>query len=99
MPSGSGSCLTVLVLFVMCSFLGLQQSYGTDGGDPNARVDLKKMTVQALRKYTKVYELPNVHPQSSKQELETAVEKHWNMMNVTEDGVVQNLMRLRSKQY
>lgn len=83
----------------MCSFLGLQQSYGTDGGDPNARVDLKKMTVQALRKYTKVYELPNVHPQSSKQELETAVEKHWNMMNVTEDGVVQNLMRLRSKQY
>jgi len=55
------------------------------------------MKIQALRKYTKVYELPMVHPQSSKEDLISAVRKHWNMVNVSEEGVVQNLMRLRSR--
>lgn len=75
----------------------MQASYGTDGGDPNARVDLEKMKIQALRKYTKAYELPTVHPQSSKEDLVAAVKKHWSMVNVSEEGVVQNLMRLRTR--
>jgi hypothetical protein len=72
-------------------------SYGTEGGDPDARVDLEKMKVQALRKYTKVYELPMVHPQSSKEDLIAAVKKHWSVVSVSEDTVVQNLMRLRTR--
>lgn len=75
----------------------VQASYGTEGGDPDARVDLEKMKIQALRKYTKVYELPMVHPQSSKEDLVAAVKKHWSMVSVSEDTVVQNLMRLRTR--
>lgn len=36
------------------------------------------LQVQALRKYTKVYELQGIHPQSSKEELTSAVTRHWN---------------------
>ena len=79
---------------MLCS---VQVSYGTEGGDPDARVDLEKMKVQALRKYTKVYELPMVHPQSSKEDLIAAVKKHWSVVSVSEDTVVQNLMRLRTR--
>lgn len=36
--------------------------------------------VQALRKYTKVYEVPGISPQSSKEDLTSAVSKHWDSM-------------------
>jgi hypothetical protein len=34
--------------------------------------------VQTLRKYTKQYEVPNVHPTSSKEDIARAVTEHWN---------------------
>jgi hypothetical protein len=60
-------------------FTWLQQSYGTDGGDPMARADLAKMKIQALRKYTKLYEVQGVHPQSSREDLIAAIKRHWSM--------------------
>lgn len=41
--------------------------------------------MHALRKYTKVYEVPGIGPQSSKEDLTSAVSKHWNTM-VSCDG-------------
>lgn len=60
-------------------FTWLQQSYGTDGGDPMARADLGKMKIQALRKYTKLYEVPGVHSQSTREDLIAAIKRHWSM--------------------
>jgi hypothetical protein len=75
----------------------LPSSYGTDGGDPNARVSLDKMKIQSLRKYAKVYDLNMVHPQSSREDLLAAVKRHWAGAHVSEEGVVQNLMRMRTR--
>ncbi|KAL6784633.1 hypothetical protein ACKKBG_A02575 [Auxenochlorella protothecoides x Auxenochlorella symbiontica] len=66
-----------------------------DGTAP--RVDLTKLKVHALRKYTKVYEVPGIGPQSSKEDLTSAVSKHWNTMTVSEESVLQNLMRVRGR--
>ncbi|KAG7670461.1 hypothetical protein Ndes2526B_g00213 [Nannochloris sp. 'desiccata'] len=74
-----------------------EQPYVNGDADPTARVDLTKLKVQALRKYTKVYELQGIHPQSSKEELTSAVSRHWNQSNVTEEGVLQNLRRLQAR--
>ncbi|KAK2077918.1 hypothetical protein QBZ16_003786 [Prototheca wickerhamii] len=67
----------------------------SDGETP--RVDLTKLKVHALRKYTKVYEVPGIGPQSSKEDLTSAVSRHWNTMTVSEESVLQNLMRVRGR--
>lgn len=36
--------------------------------------------VQALRKYTKVYDVPGISPHASKEDLTSAVSKHWSTM-------------------
>ncbi len=72
-------------------------SFGDQGGDPDARVHLDKMKIQSLRKYAKMYDLSTVHPQSSKEELVSAIKRHWAGAHVSEDALVQNLMRLRSR--
>lgn len=72
-------------------------SFGNQGGDPDARVNLEKMKIQSLRKYAKMYDLSTVHPQSSKDELVVAVKRHWAGAHVSEDALVQNLMRLRTR--
>ena len=38
------------------------------------------LQVQALRKYTKIYEVAGVHPQSTREEMTSAVQRHWNAM-------------------
>jgi hypothetical protein len=64
---------------------------------PASRVKLDKLKIQSLRKYAKTYDLPSVHPQSSKEELLVAVKRHWDGSKITEDGVVSSLMRLRQR--
>ncbi|KDD76474.1 hypothetical protein H632_c213p0 [Helicosporidium sp. ATCC 50920] len=61
------------------------------------RVDLSKLKVQALRKYTKVYDVPGISPHASKEDLTSAVSKHWSTMTVSEESVLLNLMRIRSR--
>ena len=34
--------------------------------------------MHALRKYAKAYEVPGVHQQTTKEELTSAIYKHWN---------------------
>ena len=42
--------------------------------------------VQALRKYSKAYDVQGVHPQSSKEDLTAAVTRHWNTEMVRGGG-------------
>jgi Sin3 binding region of histone deacetylase complex subunit SAP30 len=54
--------------------------------------------VQALRKYTKVYELQGIHPQSSKEELTSAVTRHWNQsVSLAVSNIPSDLAPLFSK--
>jgi hypothetical protein len=64
---------------------------------PASRVALDKMSVHSLRKYAKTYDLPSVHPQSSKEELLAAVKRHWDGAKIGEEAVVSSLMRLRQR--
>eukprot|EP00887_Chlorella_sp_A99_P002162 scaffold21.g2162.t1 len=71
---------------------GQEEQYVTEL--PAARVDLNKMKVGAMRKYAKQYEVAGVNPQtSSKEDLASAVSKHWNAWAITEESVLQNLLR------
>ncbi|EFN53137.1 expressed protein [Chlorella variabilis] len=64
---------------------------------PAARVDLAKLKVQTLRKYTKQYEVQGVHPTSSKEDITRAVTEHWNSVQITEEAVLQNLLKVRGR--
>lgn len=65
---------------------------------PANRVNLAKMEVGAMRKYAKQYEVAGVNPQtSSKEDLASAVTKHWNAWAITEENVLQNLLRVRGR--
>ncbi|KAI7845335.1 hypothetical protein COHA_001176 [Chlorella ohadii] len=60
---------------------------------PATRVDLNKLKVQTLRKYTKQYEVQGVHPTSSKEDIAKAVTEHWNALPISEETVLQNLLK------
>ncbi|PSC68611.1 hypothetical protein C2E20_7784 [Micractinium conductrix] len=60
---------------------------------PATRVDLNKLKVQTLRKYTKQFEVQGVHPTSSKEDIAKAVTDHWNSVQITEEAVLQNLLK------
>ncbi len=64
---------------------------------PASRVALDKLKIQTLRKYAKTYDLPSVHPQSSKEELLAAVKRHWDGARIGEEALVSSLMRLRQR--
>lgn len=65
---------------------------------PANRVNLAKMEVNAMRKYAKQYEVAGVNPQtSSKEDLASAVSKHFNAWAITEENVLQNLLRGRGR--
>lgn len=64
---------------------------------PAVRVDLAKLKVQTLRKYTKQFEVQGVHPTSSKEDITKAVTEHWNAVQITEEAVLQNLLKVRGR--
>lgn len=64
---------------------------------PATRVDLNKLKVQTLRKYTKQYEVQGVHPTSSKEDIAKAVTEHWNALPISEETVLQNLLKVRGR--
>merc|ERR1719199_915605 len=68
-----------------------------DAALPASRANLEHLKVQSLRKYAKTYDLPSVHPQSSKEELLAAVRRHWDACKINEEAVVASLMRLRQR--
>lgn len=84
---------------------GLGATYGYQMDDeqyaqnqlPASRVDLNKLKVQTLRKYTKQYEVAGVHPTSSKEDIARAVTDHWNSVQITEEAVLQNLLKVRGR--
>lgn len=74
-----------------------EDPYASQQQLPAARVDLNKLKVQTLRKYTKQYEVQGVHPTSSKEDIAKAVTEHWNSVQITEEAVLQNLLKVRGR--
>ncbi|KAK9828623.1 hypothetical protein WJX72_001143 [[Myrmecia] bisecta] len=64
---------------------------------PASRVDLSKLKVVSLRKYSKLYDLAGVTSSSSKEDLAAAVARHWNNTVVAEEQVLIGLAQTLKK--
>lgn len=62
------------------------------------RVDLSKLKVVSLRKYSRVYELNTVSSSSTKEELCAAVKEHFANHRVDESDVLYNLSQRKKEQ-